>query len=132
MPMSAAPRPSSGVRPANQLATLSIVLGLTSIAIVFWRWIPIIGIVFSVAAIVVAIPAVVTGHVARQRSRELQGEGRGLALAGMVCGYFTIGFAIIMPVASLGLFLVGAVGFASDNVPEWLAELERLLVELTQ
>lgn len=130
--MSAAPGSTPWIRPANQLATLSIVLGLTSIAIVFWRWIPIIGIVFSVTAIVVAIPAVVTGHVARQRSRELQGEGRGLALTGMVCGYFTIGFAIIMPVVSLGLFLVGAVGFVSDYVPAWLAELERFWGDLTQ
>lgn len=116
--------------PPNQLASLSIVLGLTSIAIVFWRWIPLIGIVFSVVAIIVAIPAVVTGHVALQRARDLHGEGKGLALTGIISGYFTIAFAIIAPVVSAVVFAMGAAAFTQDNLPEWLASIEQFWIDL--
>lgn len=118
-------------RPRNQLASLSIVLGLASVALVFWRWIPIIGLVFSVAAIIVAIPAVVTGYIALQRAHDLSGEGRGLALTGLVSGYFTMAFAIVMPVVSAVLLVMGAAGFAQDNLPYWLNYFERLWSEVT-
>jgi hypothetical protein len=74
---------------------------------------------------------VVTGHIALQRARDLSGEGRGLALAGLVSGYFTMAFALIMPVVSAVLFVIGAAGFAHDNLPDWLTYFERLWSEVT-
>ena len=129
--MTQANSPVSWSRTENQLASLSIVLGLSSVAIVFWRWIPIIGLFVSFASIIVAIPAVVTGHVALQRARGLGGEGRGLALTGLITGYFTVAIAIIMPVVSSVLFVIGATGFVQDNLPDWFSAIERFWNDVT-
>ncbi len=116
--------PQTWVRPANPVATASLVLGICAVATVFWRWLPFIGIVFSVVAIIIAIPAVITGHVGRRRAGELGGEGAGLALAGLVTGYFTVAFAIIMPIVSLVLFIFGAAGVAEEYLPQLIEWIE--------
>lgn len=97
-------------RPANPLASAALVLGIAALAIVLWRWLPIIGLAFSVAGIIVAIPAIIMGHVALQRAGSLGGEGKALALSGLIMGYFTVAFAVIMPVVSTLLFLIGVFG----------------------
>lgn len=119
--------PQAWVRPANPVATASLVLGICAVAIVFWRWIPIIGTVFSIVAIIAAIPAVITGHVGRRRARDVGGEGAGLALSGLITGYFTIVFAVVMPIVSLVLLIIGVAGSANEYLPqigEWIDSLD--------
>lgn len=99
---------------------MSLVLGLVAVSLVVWRWIPLIGLAVSVVAVIVALPAIVMGHVALQRSRTLAREGRGLALAGLCTGYAMVAIAVVTPIVSAVLFLLGAAGFASEQLPEWI------------
>lgn len=45
-----------------------------------------------------AIPAVICGHIARSRIRESAGalQGEGMALAGLILGYVSIGLMVVM------------------------------------
>lgn len=68
-----------------------------------------------------AIPAVICGHMALKRIRPdaqpLQG-GRGMAIAGLICGYIGI---------IIQLFFIGAIAFAlnSSDFKEAMEEVER-------
>src|SRR6476660_5937993 len=87
------PLPSaSGVPLRSGLSTASLVLGILS---------------FVGCMVLTAIPAIITGHIARRRTKEepeIYG-GRGMALAGLILGYsgfaliFVIGFtaALVLP-----------------------------------
>jgi hypothetical protein len=68
---------------SSALAIWSLVLGILSLTC-FWLF--------------TAIPAVICGHMAVSRIKRSGGliEGRGLALAGMITGYVSIGLSIFI------------------------------------
>jgi hypothetical protein len=74
-PVVASDRPSG----TNSMAVASILLGLAT---------PVFGLT--------AIPAVITGHRARQEIRRTGEHGEGLAIAGLVLGYLAIFIGTIM------------------------------------
>lgn len=83
---------ASAVAPAgNGLATASMVLGIIAIAIV---WIPIIGMIGSLLALV----GLVLGFVALQKP-----TGRGQAIAGIACS------AVALAITILGWLAFGAI-----------------------
>jgi hypothetical protein len=68
----------------NNLAVVSIATALTSIG---------------------AVAAIITGHVALTQIKKSGESGRGLALAGTIVGYVTIGFWVL---TSIGFLIAGA------------------------
>lgn len=68
----------------NTLAVVSIASALTSIG---------------------AVAAIITGHVALTQIKRSGESGRGLALAGTVVGYVTLGFWVL---GSIGFLIAGA------------------------
>lgn len=58
---------------------------------------------FVVMAFVCALAAVVMGHIGRFRGRRLGGEGRGLALAGLVTGWVLLLVCSLLLLAVIGL-----------------------------
>lgn len=68
----------------NTLAVVSIASALTSIG---------------------AVAAIITGHVALTQIKKSGESGRGLALAGTIVGYVTIGFWVL---GSIGFLIAGA------------------------
>ncbi|MFE0171319.1 DUF4190 domain-containing protein [Streptomyces sp. NPDC059002] len=70
--------------------------------------------VFIALAVVCALIAVVTGHVGRFRGRRLAGEGRGLALAGILTGWLVLFVCALAILALVGL--VAGIAALSDNV----------------
>src|SRR5882724_6782451 len=81
--------PPSSVPPVKNsgLAVWSLVLGI-------------LGLLFLLVCIgpLVAIPAVICGHIAYGRIKRSAGalEGQGIALAGLITGYVTIGLAVVL------------------------------------
>ena len=81
--------PASGQPKTPALAIASLVLGIISIVLLC------VGPLF-------AIPAIICGHIAHVRIRASQGllTGGGLALAGFIMGYLSIGLCLLMlPIA---------------------------------
>jgi hypothetical protein len=82
------PLPSStGIPPRNGLSIASLVLGILS---------------FAGCTVLTAIPAIITGHIARRRAKrepEIYG-GRGMALAGLILGYGGIALIIVIGIAA--------------------------------
>lgn len=66
------------------------------------------GIFVGMAALcaLIAIPA---GHVARIRGRKLDGEGRGIALAGILVGWLVLVVCVLATLAFFGLVAALAV-----------------------
>jgi hypothetical protein len=85
-PPPAPPARPSFVRsaPTNGLAIASVVLGL------FWMW------------WIGSVLAVVFGHVALKQIEQSGQSGRGLALAGLVLGYFGLATLLFVILFSLG------------------------------
>ena len=84
--------------PAKGMAIASMVCGICSLVFIF---VPFLN-------LILAIVAVALGHVQMSNIKKLPEEfdGRGMAIAGLACGYVTIGFAI------LGLIMIMAGGAA--------------------
>jgi hypothetical protein len=61
-----------------------------------------------------AIPAVICGHVALSQLRRTGGEGRGMAIAGLVTGYIVIGF-VVLGVVPFAILWAGLIGMAADT-----------------
>jgi hypothetical protein len=85
-----APVPGYGplpVVPNNGMAIASMVCGIVSILMLFGCFI----------GIIAAVPAVICGHIALKQIREymLPMGGRGMAIAGLVTGYITIGITLV-------------------------------------
>ncbi|MFJ2770604.1 DUF4190 domain-containing protein [Streptomyces sp. NPDC087300] len=59
--------------------------------------------VFLTLAALSALVAIPTGHVARFRGRRLAGEGRGLALAGILTGWLVLLVCAVAVLAFVGL-----------------------------
>lgn len=80
--------------PTNQMAVISLVLGIVGIVMI---------------PILASIPAIITGHVSRRQIRERGEGGDGMALAGLICGYLgTFGWLALFLLILLPIILVGA------------------------
>ncbi|MGE9269412.1 MAG: DUF4190 domain-containing protein, partial [Verrucomicrobiales bacterium] len=106
------PPPGTGVQtglgglpvvPNNGMAIASMVCGIVSLLMFFSCFL----------GIVCAIPAVICGHAALKQIREyvLPMGGRGMAIAGLVTGYITLGLTL-----ALVLVFVVTVMFATPEV----------------
>ncbi|MBK1827696.1 GYF domain-containing protein [Haloferula rosea] len=100
-PVAAGPAPVPGyggipVVPNNGMAIASMVCGISSLVLLFSCFI----------GILAGIPAVICGHLALKQIREyvLPMGGRGMAIAGLVTGYITIGITL-----AGGIFLLVAI-----------------------
>ncbi|MCU1476859.1 MAG: hypothetical protein JWQ64_1552 [Subtercola sp.] len=74
----------------------------------------ILGIVSYFTGFVLAIGAVITGHIALSQIKKTGVKGRGMAIAGLILGYVGILFGIIAVVVFIILFAV--IGVASNNI----------------
>ncbi len=79
--------------PLNSLAILSFSLGLGQIF--FWFF--------------TGIPAIITGHIARQQIKRRGDQGAGFALAGLILGYAGLGLAVVVGLI-ITLIVVAATG----------------------
>ncbi|MBO1752809.1 DUF4190 domain-containing protein [Actinotalea sp. BY-33] len=88
---------SAANRPTNALALISLIASITGLTIF-----PVVG----------SIAGVITGHLARRQIAETQEQGNGLALAGLITGYVTIGLALLTVIIAVLFFgvLVTTVG----------------------
>jgi hypothetical protein len=79
----------------NTLAVVSIASALTSIG---------------------AVAAIITGHVSLTQIKKSGESGRGLALAGLIIGYVTIGLWVLSSIAFVvaGAYLRGKYGMDMD------------------
>ncbi|GAA2280064.1 hypothetical protein GCM10010402_40980 [Actinomadura luteofluorescens] len=59
--------------------------------------------VFVGLAVLCALAAIIAGHVGRFRGRRLDGDGRGMALLGIVLGWLLILICLLAVTAVLGL-----------------------------
>ncbi|MFE6776623.1 DUF4190 domain-containing protein [Streptomyces sp. NPDC057702] len=59
--------------------------------------------IFVVMALLCALVAVVAGHLGRFRGRRLGGEGRGLALVGLLAGWVLLAVCLLLLLAVVGL-----------------------------
>lgn len=84
----------------NTLAVVSIATALTSIG---------------------AVAAIITGHVALTQIKKSGESGRGLALAGTIVGYATIGFWVLTSIGFLiaGAYLKNRYGMEMGNRMGW-------------
>ncbi|MCB0918803.1 MAG: DUF4190 domain-containing protein [Actinobacteria bacterium] len=93
------PQPQS-----NGLAVAALVLGL-------------LGFVFSLLA---SIPGIVLGHLGRRRARELNGDGAGIALAGLVLSYI-ITVASVLAILFIAIFIPV---FLNQTTKAWNSAVE--------
>lgn len=88
-PMNGTPPPVANVQPKTSgLAVTSLVLGILGLVLLL-----------GCIGVLIAIPAVICGHIAQSRIKRSAGllSGSGMALAGLITGYISI---------ALGIFLV--------------------------
>ncbi len=91
-----APAQPQGTATSNSgLAVASLVLGILSMLC---------------AGILTAVPAVITGHMARGEIRRSGGRtgGDGMALTGLILGYVTIGLTVVALILLFGFGLFAA------------------------
>ena len=95
--------PPPATQPKTGLSLTSLFLGILSI-------IP--------CSIFAGIPAIITGHIARGRARQepAQYGGAGMALAGLIMGYVSVGLAVIaIPAGILAGMLLPALSKAKGR-----------------
>ena len=112
-----APSPSFSPPPASAqsdpLAVASLICGIVSIVFIL---VTCFGIhCIGVFALITAIPGVVTGHLALGNIKKgvAPPEGKGLAVAGLIMSYTTVGlFLVLILLALVGVGLFAAGGMA--------------------
>jgi len=98
-------QPLMKIPQSNDVATISMVMG-----IVTWVCIVLSGLCFTVCLIPFAmIAGIVTGHMGINKAKEMGGEGRGMAIAGLVMNYLAL--LIIAGGVLFGAVLLGGAGF---------------------
>jgi hypothetical protein len=107
------PQRATGPGPETGLAILSFILGLCSFGLCL--------------SFITGIPAIICGHVARSRAVRLPGRygGAGLALAGILLGYASLLFALIIA----GL-LLPAISKAKLHSPPQLSDCQNNLRQI--
>ncbi len=87
------------VPPTSGLAIASLVCGILSLIMCYVN-------------AVVAIPAIICGHMAMKRIKESRGQiaGHGMALAGLICGYIGLAFQLL----TIGVIAVAVVSEGSN------------------
>ncbi|GAA1887985.1 DUF4190 domain-containing protein [Actinomadura bangladeshensis] len=65
--------------------------------------------IFVGMAVLCALVAIVAGHMGRFRGRRLDGDGRGMALLGLLLGWLLIVVCLLATIAALGLIATLAV-----------------------
>lgn len=81
----------------NGLAIWSLVLGILSIVLFF----------SCLLGIFAAIPALVTGHLSRKAQRAGLADNGGMALAGIITGWVTVGLTVLVAGIFITLGLAG-------------------------
>jgi hypothetical protein len=84
-PQAGSPYGYSAPPEKNALGVWSLVLGVLSVVMLF----------SCLVGFLAAIPAVITGHLSRKAQREGLADNGGLALAGIITGWVTIGLTIL-------------------------------------
>ena len=94
-------QPYGGVasRPTNSLAIVSLISGICG-----WTVLPFLG----------SIVAVITGHMAKRQIAITGEEGSGMAMAGLVLGYISVGLLVIGIV--LFILVVGLAATTSTSM----------------
>ncbi|MGB8939241.1 MAG: DUF4190 domain-containing protein [Streptomyces sp.] len=59
--------------------------------------------IFVGMAVLCALAAIIAGHAGRFRGRRLDGEGRGLSLAGILTGWLLLLVSLLLTLAFIGL-----------------------------
>ncbi|WP_282702693.1 DUF4190 domain-containing protein [Streptomyces sp. CC219B] len=98
-------------RGGNRPAEISAVSAFASVASL-GSWIIAPGVFISIT-LICALTAIVAGHAGRFRGRRLGGEGRWLALAGVVTGWLMLFVCLFAILAFVGL--VAAVTVFADS-----------------
>jgi hypothetical protein len=95
-PQAGAPYGYSAPPEKNALGVWSLVLGILSVVMFF----------SCLVGFLAAIPAVITGHLSRKAQREGLADNGGLALAGIITGWVTIGLTILLIIGIAVLFSI--------------------------
>ena len=93
------PPPVYPAAQTNGMAVASLVLGIVSLAC---------------SQCITAIPGVIFGHIALKQIRESGGTqtGRGLAIAGLVTGYVSLGILVVVVIVYAIIMLLALLGVA--------------------
>lgn len=95
--------PYAAPRPASGLAITSLICGIAGV-VLFWAVVPLLA----------SVVAVITGHMAlRQTKQNPAIGGRGMAFAGLIMGYFMVGFLAI----GIVMTVISAVFFGAFTLP---------------
>ena len=95
---------TDGQKKTPGVATTSLVLGILGLVLA------------CLGGVLFAIPAVICGHVAKSKIKKSAGElgGDGLALAGLIMGYVSIGLTVVLLVPMYAAIALPAVAKARD------------------
>ncbi|TFC03133.1 hypothetical protein E3O42_06720 [Cryobacterium adonitolivorans] len=80
------------------MAITSLVLGIVAIVTGIWIPIPILELFMMFLAFLLAVLAVIFGHVGSRTATRLGGIGRDASLTGLIPGYVTLGISVITTV----------------------------------
>jgi uncharacterized membrane protein len=94
--------------PSNGLAIASLVLGVVGILPGLLVVIPFVGLIMAMFALLPAVLAVVFGHIGLNQAKRLNGLGRGMAQAGLILGYVTLGLMVLTTLFWIFAAIVGA------------------------
>jgi hypothetical protein len=102
-----APYGYSATPEKNALGVWSLVLGIVSVVLLF----------SCAVGFLAAVPAVITGHLSRKANKEGLADNPGLALAGIITGWVTIGLTLLAVVGIGILFTIPEFreGFFGDS-----------------
>ncbi len=106
------PASDNGAEPSKALAIVSMILGIVSLVCCCWAF-GIMGVLFSGAAVVCGIIALVKKM-----------GGKGMAIAGLICGGISLLLAIIMTIMSLTMNGNWAQEYLQDNYPDIYEQFE--------
>lgn len=101
----------AAVSPTNPQAVTSLITGVVGIVIGVWTPIPFLGFVTAVLGGILAIVAIVFGHLGARAAQSIGGYGRGQAIAGLTLGYATIGIIVLVIVFWM---IVSGMSFATE------------------
>lgn len=95
-PQHGAPYGYSAPPEKNALAVWSLVLGILSVVLLF----------SCAVGFLAAVPAVITGHLGRRAQKQGLADNGGMALAGLITGWVTIGLTVLLGIGIGVLFSI--------------------------